>query len=108
MNISFSASSTISQQLTTQLRSHKDLGLHTECFGDGEIDLVRLGVINNCFKTVMRGRIVASYVIGTKKTFSFINENPLVGKPSVWWVVYLAVTQSNRRRLTLLHHSMNV
>lgn len=74
------APSKISQQLTTQLRGHKDLGIHTECFGDGEIDLVHLGVINNRLKTVRRGRIVASYVIGTKKTFDFINGNPLVGK----------------------------
>ncbi|VDK38113.1 unnamed protein product [Taenia asiatica] len=78
--------SKISQQLTTQLRGHKDLGIHTECFGDGEIDLVHLGVVNNRFKAVCRGRIVASYVIGTKKTFDFINENPLVALYDIAWV----------------------
>ncbi|EUB59502.1 4-hydroxybutyrate coenzyme A transferase [Echinococcus granulosus] len=78
--------SNISQQLTTQLRSHKDLGIHTECFGDGEIDLVHLGVINNRLKAIHRGRIVASYVIGTKKTFNFINENPLVALYDIAWV----------------------
>ncbi|VUZ44529.1 unnamed protein product [Hymenolepis diminuta] len=78
--------SNISQQLTLQLRGHKDLGLHTECFGDGEVDLVHLGIINNLYKTILRGRIVASYVIGSKKTFNFINENPLVALYDIAWV----------------------
>ncbi len=77
---SFKVPCRITQEVTSQLRNHKDLGLHTECFADGEVDLVNLGIINNKFKNVRRGRIVASYVVGTKKVFDFINENPLVGK----------------------------
>ncbi|KAM7533224.1 hypothetical protein Aperf_G00000127168 [Anoplocephala perfoliata] len=78
--------SNISQQLTLQLRGHKDLGLHTECFGDGEVDLIHLGVINNLYKRILPGRIVASYVIGSRKTFKFVNENPLVALYDIAWV----------------------
>ncbi|KAL5971069.1 4-hydroxybutyrate coenzyme A transferase [Taenia solium] len=71
--------SKISQQLTTQLRGHKDLGIHTECFGDGEIDLVHLGVVNNRFKAVCRGRIVATlYDIAWVNAPELIALNPKV------------------------------
>jgi 4-hydroxybutyrate CoA-transferase len=56
----------------------RDLGIHTEMFSDGLIDLVKAGVITNRLKTVHPGRIVTSFVAGSKRLFDFIDDNPLV------------------------------
>jgi acyl-CoA hydrolase len=55
-----------------------DLGVHTEMFSDGLVDLVEAGVVTNRHKKVSEGRIVTSFVAGTKKLFDFVDDNPLV------------------------------
>jgi len=61
-----------------RLGNKRDLGVHTEMFSDRVVDLMQGGVINNKHKNVHPGRSVTSFVIGTKKLFDFINDNPLV------------------------------
>ncbi|MDH7514968.1 MAG: acetyl-CoA hydrolase/transferase C-terminal domain-containing protein [Bacteroidota bacterium] len=56
----------------------RDLGIHTEMFSDGVIPLVENGVITNMKKTLHRGKMVASFVLGGKQIFDFIDDNPLV------------------------------
>ncbi|VDM04645.1 unnamed protein product [Schistocephalus solidus] len=85
----------IPYEVTNQLRDHRDLGVHAEMFSDGIVNLVNLGVVNNRNKTVRRGRIVASYTIGTEKVFNFINENPLVALYDIAWVNSLEVIARN-------------
>lgn len=60
------------------LHNHKDLGIHTEMFSDGIIPLVEKGIITNKYKNKHRGKIVTSFVIGTKKLYDFIDDNPQV------------------------------
>jgi 4-hydroxybutyrate CoA-transferase len=60
------------------LKSKKDLGIHTEMFSDGIIDLVESGIINGEKKTLHPGKIIAGFVLGTKKTFNFIDNNPII------------------------------
>ncbi len=60
------------------LTEFKDLGIHTEMFSDGVIPLVEKGVITNAEKTLHRGKIVASFVIGSRKLYDFIDNNPMV------------------------------
>ena len=55
-----------------------DLGVHTEMFSDGIIDLVEGGVINNEKKTLHPGKIVASFMLGTRRLFDFVDNNPLI------------------------------
>jgi len=62
------------------MRNHKDLGIHSEMFSDGVVDLAESGAITNEKKKVLPGRCVSSFVIGTKKVFEFIDNNPFVGK----------------------------
>ncbi len=57
------------------LMSKKDLGIHTEMFTDGMVDLYRAGVITNRRKTLHRGKMVATFALGTKKLYDFINDN---------------------------------
>lgn len=60
------------------LREKKNLGVHTEMFSDGLIDLIESGVVNGEKKTFLPNKVVASFVIGTKKVFEYIDNNPLI------------------------------
>jgi 4-hydroxybutyrate CoA-transferase len=60
------------------LGSAKDLGIHTEMFSDGIIPLVESGVINCSKKTLLPGKIAASFLLGSKKLFDYVNDNPLI------------------------------
>ena len=60
------------------LHDKKDLGIHSEMFSDGVVDLLERGVITGEAKTLHKGKIVASFVLGSKRTFDFIDNNPFV------------------------------
>jgi acyl-CoA hydrolase len=61
-----------------RLGNKHDLGIHTEMFSDGIIDLVEGGVITNRMKKVHQGRIVTSFVIGSERLYRFVDDNPLI------------------------------
>jgi len=60
------------------LGDKKHLGVHTELFSDGVIDLVNRGVITNEAKTLHPGKIIAGFVLGTQALYDFIHDNPIV------------------------------
>lgn len=60
------------------LEAKRDLGIHTEMFSDGVVALFEKGVITNAAKTIHRGKIIASFVLGSRKTFDFLDNNPFV------------------------------
>jgi len=60
------------------LEGHKDLGIHSEMFSDGVLNLVEKGIINGRFKKKHPGMIVSSFVVGSKKLYDFIDDNPMV------------------------------
>jgi acetyl-CoA hydrolase len=60
------------------LTDRRDLGIHTELFSDGVIDLVERGVITNAAKTLHPGKIIAGFVLGTQRLYDFIHDNPVV------------------------------
>lgn len=68
---------TIPDAVLYHLREKRDLGIHSEMFSDGVVDLVDEGIITNDKKTINRGKIVSGFVLGTKKTFDFIDNNPI-------------------------------
>ena len=59
------------------LRDRRDLGIHSEMCSDGVIPLIEAGVITGERKTLHRGKVVAGFVLGTKKLFDFVHENPI-------------------------------
>ena len=61
-----------------RLRHKSDLGVHTEMFSDGLVDLAESGAITNRLKHVHRGRIVTSFVNGSQRVFDFVHDNPFV------------------------------
>ena len=60
------------------LKDKRDLGVHTEMFSDGVVELFEAGVITGEAKTLHKGKIVSSFVLGSKKTFDFLDNNPFV------------------------------
>jgi 4-hydroxybutyrate CoA-transferase len=60
------------------LKDKRDLGIHTEMFSDGVVGLFEDGVVNGEAKTVHRGKVIASFVLGTRRSFDFLDNNPCV------------------------------
>ena len=61
-----------------KLTQHKNLGLHTEMFSDGVIDLIENDVINCNEKGIFRGRALATFLIGSKRLYDFVDDNPFI------------------------------
>ncbi len=60
------------------LRDKKDLGIHTEMFSDGVVELVEAGVITNERKTIHRGKIIVGFVLGSQRLYDFVDNNAMV------------------------------
>ncbi|MCX6068724.1 MAG: 4-hydroxybutyrate CoA-transferase [Chloroflexi bacterium] len=60
------------------LFNKKDLGIHTELFSEGVIDLVEAGVLTNARKSLHPGKIVAGFILGTKRLYDWVDDNPLI------------------------------
>ncbi len=60
------------------LYSKKDLGIHSEMFSDGIIDLVEAGVLTNARKSINTGKIVAGFLLGTERLYKWVDDNPLI------------------------------
>jgi len=59
------------------LGGHKDLGVHSEMVPDGIVDLIQAGVVNNEKKSLHPHKVIAGFVLGTKRLFDFIHDNPI-------------------------------
>jgi acyl-CoA hydrolase len=68
----------IPNAVLSRLGNHKDLGLHTEMFSDGVIDLILKDVINGNYKAVNRGRALATFLIGSQKLYDYVDDNPFI------------------------------
>jgi 4-hydroxybutyrate CoA-transferase len=65
------------------LSGHRDLGIHTEMFTDPVVDLVEAGVVTGRRKERNRGKIVAAFLMGSRRLYAFVNDNPMVEMRSV-------------------------
>ena len=66
----------IPNAVLAQLGGHKNLGVHTEMFADGVLNLVEKGVINGEAKNIDKGKMVSSFLMGSKRVYDFIDDNP--------------------------------
>ena len=60
------------------LSNHKNLGLHTEMFSDGVIPLIQNGIIDNSKKKIIHGYNVTSFIMGSRKLYDFVDDNPII------------------------------
>lgn len=91
----------IPNAVLTALYSHKDLGIHTEMFSDGVIPLVEKGVITNARKKVGCGKIISSFVLGTRKVYDFVDNNPSVHCMDVAFVNDVSVIRKNPKVVSI-------
>ncbi len=85
----------IPDAVLARLHHKRDLGIHTEMFSDRIVDLVESGAVTNRLKAVGVGRIVTSFINGTRRLFDFVNDNPLVAFYPVEWTNDTSVIRKN-------------
>lgn len=89
------------------LGGHRNLGIHSEMVSDGIIDLVRRGVIDGSRKRIHPGKIVATFALGTRRIYDFIDDNPLVGLLDVAYVNDPTVIRRNPK-VTAINSAIEV
>lgn len=85
----------IPDAVLARLHGKHDLGIHTEMFSDRVVDLVESGAVTNRFKSVGTGRIVTSFVNGTRRLFDFVHDNPLVAFYPCDWTNDTSIIRRN-------------
>lgn len=85
----------IPDQVLRNLSHHKNLGLHTEMLSDGVIPLIESGVINNSQKKLNRGKSVTSFMVGTRKLYDFVDDNPAIRVMDIGYVNDTSIIRQN-------------
>lgn len=73
----------IPNAVLAQLGNHKDLGVHTEMFADGILPLVEKGIVTGRRKAIDKGKMVASFLMGSQELYDFVDDNPMVAMMDV-------------------------
>jgi acyl-CoA hydrolase len=68
----------IPDAVVMQLADKRDLGIHTEMIGDGILRLVEAGAVNNSKKTLLPGKMVATFALGSRRLYEFMHQNPML------------------------------
>jgi len=92
---------TIPDLVLRNLSHHKNLGIHTEMFSDGVLPLIESGVINNSMKKIRKGRIVAGFMIGTKKLYDFLDDNPMINALDISYVNDTSIIRQNPKATSI-------
>lgn len=85
----------IPDAVLASLQNHKDLGVHTEMFSDGLIDLLEKGIVNNSKKRIHPNRTVASFLFGSRRLYDFVDDNPNIAMLDCAYVNDTAVIRRN-------------
>ena len=91
----------IPNAVLAQLKNHKNLGLHTEMFSDGVIDLILNDVINGNNKGINPGRAMATFLMGSKKLYDYVDDNPFVEMRSSDFVNDVAIIRQNPKMVAI-------
>jgi len=84
--------------ILSNLESKRHLGVHTELMSDGVAELMKKGVIDNSRKSINRGKTVASFCMGKKETYEYINDNPAIE--------FRTIDYTNHPLVIAQHHNM--
>lgn len=76
----------IPDAVLASLKGHRHLGVHTEMWSDGILELIRCGAIDNSQKVLHPGKTISGFVTGTKAVYDFIHDNPSVALLDVGYV----------------------
>jgi len=84
-----------------RLENHKDLGLHSEMISDGVIDLILKDVINGNYKGVNPGRAMATFLLGTKKLYDYVDDNPFIELRTADYVNDVSIIRRNPKMIAI-------
>jgi acyl-CoA hydrolase len=91
----------IPNAVLSKLGNHKNLGLHTEMFSDGVIDLILKDVINGNKKGINPGRAMATFLMGTKRLYDYVDDNPFVEMRTSDFVNDVAIIRQNPKMVAI-------
>jgi len=91
----------IPNAVLSKLFNHKNLGLHTEMFSDGAIDLILKDVINGNKKGVNPGRVMATFLMGSQKLYDYVDDNPFVEMRTADFVNDVAIIRRNPKMVAI-------
>ncbi|MCF1420182.1 acetyl-CoA hydrolase/transferase family protein [Mangrovimonas futianensis] len=91
----------IPNAVLSKLTSHKDLGLHTEMFSDGVIDLILNNVITCNYKSINRGRAMATFLVGSQRLYDYVDDNPFVEMRGSDYVNNVSVVKQNPKMVAI-------
>jgi acyl-CoA hydrolase len=97
----------IPNAVLSMLGGHKKLGIHTEMFSDGIIDLIQSGVITGELKKKHQYKIVSSFMLGTKRLYQFVHDNPLIEMLDIGYVNDTHVIRQNPK-VTAINSALEV
>ncbi|WP_298498691.1 acetyl-CoA hydrolase/transferase C-terminal domain-containing protein [uncultured Algibacter sp.] len=92
---------TIPNAVLSRLTNHKNLGLHTEMFSDGVIDLILSDVINGNYKNINPGRALTTFVIGSKRLYDYIDDNPFIEMRASDYVNDVSIIKQNPKMVAI-------
>jgi 4-hydroxybutyrate CoA-transferase len=90
-----------------KLSNHKRLGVHTEMFSDGIVDLIESGVITGEMKKRRQYKVVSSFLIGSKRLYSFVHDNPVVEMLDIGYVNEVHIIRQNPR-VTAINSALEI
>lgn len=91
----------IPNAVLSNLKNHKHLGIHTEMFSDGIIDLILKDVIDGNYKGISPGRAMATFAMGSKKLYDYIDDNPFIEMRDVSFVNDVRVIRKNKNMVAI-------
>jgi len=91
----------IPNAVLTKLTNHTNLGLHTEMFSDGVIDLILNDVINGNNKGVNPGRAMATFLMGSQRLYDYVDDNPFVEMRTADFVNDVAIIRKNKKMVAI-------
>lgn len=97
----------IPNAVLTMLGNHKDLGVHSEMFADGILPLVEKGVVNGKNKKIDKGKMVATFLMGSKNLYDFVDDNPGVAMLDVRYTNRVNVIAKNPK-VTAINSALQV
>lgn len=83
------------------LKDKKDLGIHSEMFSDGVVELYEAGVINNSKKSIHKGKMVVTFLMGTKRLYDFADLNPAIEMYPVDYVNHPIIVAKNYKMVSI-------
>lgn len=97
----------IPNAVLSMLGNHKDLGVHSEMFADGILPLVDKGVVNGKNKAIDKGKMVATFLMGSKALYEFVNDNPGVAMQDVAYTNRVNIIAQNPK-VTAINSALQI